>query len=72
MDKELGDNKGVKENPMTKHALTKSNCFEWVHFGEYVDIKRNGCQTTVHATKKNNNKKVMMMMKKKQVKVKKN
>jgi hypothetical protein len=34
MDKELGDNKGMKENPMIKHALTKVNCFEWVTFGE--------------------------------------
>jgi hypothetical protein len=34
MDKELGDNKGMQENLMIKHALTKANCFKWVHFGE--------------------------------------
>jgi hypothetical protein len=42
MDEELGDNKGMKENLMIKHALTKANCFKWAHFGEYVDIKRKG------------------------------
>jgi hypothetical protein len=52
MDQELGDNKGMKENPMIKHALTKSNGFKWVHFGDYVDIKRKGCQPSVHTTKK--------------------
>jgi hypothetical protein len=52
MDKELGDNKGIKENPVMKHALAKSNCFEWVHFGEYVDIKRRGHRSTVQSTKK--------------------
>jgi hypothetical protein len=52
MDKELRDNKGMKENPMMKHALTKLNCFEWVQFGEYVDIKRKGYHASVQATKK--------------------
>jgi hypothetical protein len=40
----------MKENPMIKHALTKSNGFKWVHFGDYVDIKRKGCQPTALAT----------------------
>ncbi len=39
-DKESGDNKWMKEYPMIKHALTKANCFKWVHFGEYVDINQ--------------------------------
>jgi hypothetical protein len=40
---------------MIKHALTKANCFEWVHFGEYVDVKRKGCPPTVQATTKTKN-----------------
>jgi hypothetical protein len=35
-----------------KHALTKLNCFKWVPFGMYVDIKRKGCHATLQATKK--------------------
>jgi hypothetical protein len=52
MDKELGDSKGLKENPLIKHALTKANCFEWAHFGEYADIKRKGRPPTTQATTK--------------------
>jgi hypothetical protein len=61
MDKELGDSKGLKENPLIKHALTKANCFEWVHFGEYVDIKRKGCPPTAQASTKT--KKVIIIKK---------
>jgi hypothetical protein len=46
-----------------KHALTKANCFKWVHFGEYVDIKRKGCPPTAQATTKT--KKVIKPLKKK-------
>jgi hypothetical protein len=51
----------MKKNPMTKHALTKANCFEWVHFGEYVDIKRKGCPPTAQASTKT--KKVIIIKK---------
>jgi hypothetical protein len=30
----------MKEIPMMKHVLTKSNCFEWVQLGEYVYTSR--------------------------------
>jgi hypothetical protein len=35
---------------MIKHVLIKANCFEWVHFGEYVDIKRKGRPPTARPT----------------------
>jgi hypothetical protein len=44
-----------------KNALTKANCFEWVHFGEYVDIKRKGCPPTAQASTKT--KKVIIIKK---------
>jgi hypothetical protein len=42
----------MKEIPMMKHVLTKSNCFEWVQLGEYVYIKRKGHRAIVQGTKK--------------------
>jgi hypothetical protein len=72
--KELGDNKGMKENPMMKHALTKANRFEWVHFGEYVEGTPTYCTSNCKNQKsqKTLKNKMMTMMKKKQAKVKKN
>jgi hypothetical protein len=52
MEKEIGENKGMKDNPLIKHALTKTNSFEWVEFGEYLDIKRKGCPPVAQATMK--------------------
>jgi hypothetical protein len=37
---------------MIQHDLTKANCFKWVHFGEYVNIKRKGHPPTAQATTK--------------------
>lgn len=38
--KELGNSKGIMENPILKIELTKANAFKVRTFGEYTDIKR--------------------------------
>jgi len=40
MPKELGNSKGITENPILKIELTKTNAFKVTTFGEYQDVKR--------------------------------
>jgi hypothetical protein len=40
--KELGNSKGITENPILKIELTKTNAFRATTFGEYLDVKRKG------------------------------
>jgi hypothetical protein len=40
--KELGNSKGIMENPILKIELTKTNAFKVATFGEYLDVKRKG------------------------------
>jgi len=42
MPKELGNSKGITENPILKIELTKTNAFKVTTFGEYLDVKRKG------------------------------
>jgi hypothetical protein len=42
MPKELGNSKGITENPILKIELTKTNAFRVTTFGEYLDVKRKG------------------------------
>ena len=42
MPKELGNSKGITENPILKIELTKTNAFKVTTFGEYQDVKRKG------------------------------
>jgi hypothetical protein len=42
MPKELGNSKGITENPILKIELTKTNAFWVTAFGEYLDVKRKG------------------------------
>jgi hypothetical protein len=41
--KDLGNMKGILENPWLKIELTKANAFKVTTFGEYLDVKRNEC-----------------------------
>jgi hypothetical protein len=36
----------MKENLMIKHAITNSNCFEWVQFGEHVPSQKSSNDST--------------------------
>ncbi len=42
MPKDLGNSKGIMENPILNFELTKANAFKIMTFGEYLDIKKKG------------------------------
>jgi hypothetical protein len=42
MPNELGNSKGITENPILKIELTKTNAYKVTTFGEFQDVKRKG------------------------------
>jgi len=52
MPKELGNSKGIMENPILKIEITKTKSFKVSTFGEYLDVKRKGRTPIVAKSKK--------------------
>jgi hypothetical protein len=52
MPKELGNSKGIMENPILKIEITKTKTFKVSTFGEYLDVKRKGRTPIVAKSKK--------------------